>query len=89
MFCGKPGIFFKYNDLECVINECFNIVFYRELTVWNGKTFEPLGFIVPVHYLSFIKTIDKRFDLTTDLCKIFQFDDDAAISLLSSFVLTQ
>lgn len=42
--------------------------------------------MVPVHYLSFVKTVSRDFDHTTDLHKIFQFDDARAITLLSAFI---
>lgn len=89
VLCGKPGLQFKCREYTCVLNDGFNVVLYTEHTVLQNGTLHPLGFVVPTHYLSFIKTIDSRYDLQTSLLEIFQFERPQDAESLTGFVRTQ
>ncbi len=85
----RDGIFFKCNDLTCILTSSFNIILYTEYTaVYDGKT-NHLGFIIPVKYLSFIKTLNRSFTLQTELDKIFLFKNAEDKAKMQEYVSKQ
>lgn len=86
MLCGHPGLVLYCGDFTCVLNDTFNVVLYTNHTVVHGNTAQPLGFIVPVHYLSFIKTIDRAHDLSTKPSDIFRFEKPSDAAALSAYI---
>lgn len=67
------GISFKYKDLQCLLNDRFNIILFTEHTAVYNDVAHSLGFIIPISYASFISTINKKYTYKTDLSEIFEF----------------
>lgn len=86
---GTPGVRFSCGEYACVLNDCFNIVLWTDNTMIVGNIAEPFGLIIPVEYLSFIKTINKAYEYSTDLSSIFTFDSKHDEQELKRYVSNQ
>jgi len=86
ILCGGPGEEFRCGDFICLLNDQFNIVLFSEHTILHGNVCKPLGFVVPVHYLSFVKTMNANHGLGTDLHKIFAFRSEAQAESLREYI---
>lgn len=69
-----------------MLNGCFNIVLFADYTVLHDSSLSPLGFIIPTHYLSFVKTVSSRFDFSTDPARIFQFQQPGHLVELREYI---
>ena len=87
ILCGKPGHEFRCGDLICLLNDQFNVVLFTEHTVLHDNAFKPLGFVVPTHYLSFVKTVNAEYGLHTDPSRIFVFKNEAQAESLRNYIL--
>lgn len=87
--CGYPGVQFRCRDLECILNDRFCIVLYTNSTVMAGDVLSPLGFVVPVKFLSFIKTMNPRYSYGTRLTSMFTFSHPKDEERLKEYVKTQ
>lgn len=83
---GAPGMEFSCEEYTCVLNNTFNFVIWSDLTVVINNKVESLGFIVPVHYLSFIKTVDNGYNYKTDITNIFRFKQPQDVLKLKAYV---
>lgn len=86
ILCGKPGLQFKCGEFTCILNDRFNIVLFTEHTVLRHGVFRALGFVVPVHYLSFIKTVNRKNGWETELSGLFTFQQPADAEVLGRYV---
>ncbi|KAI4292312.1 hypothetical protein PAPHI01_1586 [Pancytospora philotis] len=89
MLCGEPGAEFRCGEFTCVLNSRFNVVLYTGCTAVRAGVCKPFGFIVPTHYLSFIKTMNRDHGLETDVTRIFTFENAADAAALRAYVRTQ
>lgn len=89
IICGQPGLEFQCGEYTCILNDRFNVVLYTDHTVMRDGAFHALAFVVPTHYLSFIKTIDARHGLQTAPAEIFQFRRPGDADALARFAATQ
>ena len=86
---GKPGIMFKCKDMTCLLNDTFNIVVFTEGCAVQKKQVHSVGFIVPVRYIDFIKTVSIMHTLETKLTDIFEFTKSEDMRKLQEFVSKQ
>lgn len=84
---GDPGMIFRCREFTCLLNSQFNVVLFADYSVLSpdGKL-APLGFVVPTHYLSFIKTMSKSNSWSTDVRSVFQFKKDTHAQALQDYV---
>jgi hypothetical protein len=72
-----------------MLNDSFCIVLFTNSTVLYGGSLSPLGFVVPVKFLSFIKTINPKYSYGTGLSSIFTFNDPRDEKRLREYVEAQ
>lgn len=92
LFGDTDGIRFKYNNLLCILNEKFNIVLFVNSTFLDCNSLEydnKVGFVIPTKYLSFIKTINKKYSYFTKPSSIFKFENLNDEKKLEEFIKTQ
>lgn len=86
---GKPGIFFKCQDLTCLLNDTFNYILFTEHSAVQAGKSHSVGFAVSVNYIDFIKTISSNYSLNSNLEEIFNFSSQADLETLKTFVSKQ
>jgi len=86
LLIGKDGVHFLHADLTCVLNDVFNVILFTDCTAVYGAETHEVGFIVPVKYLSFIKTLNSKFNLGTPLDRIFRFQSPQDMHKLQKYV---
>ncbi|ELA40996.1 uncharacterized protein VICG_01955 [Vittaforma corneae ATCC 50505] len=89
LLVGGTGLCFKCRDLTCLLNDSFNIVLFTNHTALYKGRAHSLGFVIPVKYLSFIKSVNKKFTIETDLDKIFEFKSISDKARVQEYVWTQ
>lgn len=86
LLIGTDGMHFAYADLTCVFNGVFNVILFTDCTaVCNGVAHD-IGFIVRVKYMSFVKTVNKNYDLKTPVDKIFTFNTQQDANIFQKYV---
>ena len=93
LFLGDPtGIHFKYKNLLCILNNKFNMVLFVENTLVETDSLNldnQVGFVIPIKYLSFIKTLNKKYSYTTKISTIFEFKSAADEKRLQEYINLQ
>lgn len=89
LLIGGNGITFKCGDLTCILNTSFGIILYTNHCALYDQNSHSVGFVISVKYLSFIKTINRKFTFETNLDEIFQFKNLSDKNKLEEYVLTQ
>lgn len=89
LLVGGTGTCFKCGDLTCLLNDVFNIVLFTNHTALHEGRAHSLGFVVPVKYLSFVKTVSRRYTTETDLDRLFEFKSISDRNRMQEYVLKQ
>ncbi|ORD96778.1 hypothetical protein HERIO_1320 [Hepatospora eriocheir] len=88
IFYNKPGIIFtlREKNIKCSLNDKFNMIVHSNLTCVIDDLVHDIGFVIPIDYLSFIKSINVTNNLETDLKRLFIFKDKDDCSRLKEYV---
>lgn len=89
LLIGELGMEFSCGDIRCILNKSFNIVLFSDYTAVDKGEMHTIGFVVPVDYYSFVKTISRAFGLDTRVEEIFQFKSPADRDRLQGYASRQ
>jgi len=78
--------FFSCKEYSCLLTDRFNIILYAEQTAYYKNKAHQVGYVVPIDYLSFIKTMNRKNEIGTPLREIFKFPDQETKQKLEEYV---
>lgn len=69
-----------------MLNDQFNVILFTKHVAIRNKRTEEVGFVIPVDYFSFLRTINSKYDERTSLESIFQFENEEDENKMREYV---
>lgn len=72
-----------------MLNDQFNVILFTNNVAICDKKTEQVGFVIPVDYFCFLRSLNIKYDENTSLENIFEFDNPEDMNKMKEYVRSQ